>query len=408
MERTILHSDMNGFYAAVECLYRPEIRNKPVVVVGDVEARHGIVLAKNEIAKQYKIKTGNPLWLVKQVCPECVFVPPNFERYLRFSKLAREIYADYTDKIEAFGLDECWLDVTGEDGKKTADEIRRRIEYELGVTVSVGVSWNKIFAKLGSDIKKPNATTVIDKDNYKQLVWNLPVGDLLYVGKATRQKLEKYGITTIGALAQTKLEFLEKRFGKIGIMLWVFANGLDDTPVAQDGAAPVIKSIGNSTTTPRDLVCHEDVKITLKLLSESVSARLREQGFLCRTVQIGIRDTDLCWIERQGKLDIPNRTAKSIYEKAYALFCENWQYFKPIRSLSVRACDLEVPQFEQMSLLPEAVSIQTNEKLEQAIDAIRNRFGFFSIKRGMMLTDELLSGLDAKNEHVIHPVGFLR
>lgn len=315
---------------------------------------------------------------------------------------------EYTHKIEAFGLDECWLDITGKEGKETADEIRERIRFELGVTVSIGVSWNKIFAKLGSDIKKPNATTVINKDNYKDVVWNLPVGDLLYVGRSTRQKLQNYGIHTIGALAQTSMDFLQQRLGKMGLMLWIFANGLDDTKVAEDTAQPIIKSIGNSTTTPRDLVCHEDVKITMKLLAESVSARLREQGFLCRTVQIGIRDTDLSWIERQAKLEIPNRTAKNLYEKAYALFCENWQHCKPIRSLSLRACDLEIPSYEQLSILPEASVIQTNEKLEQAIDTIRNRFGFSAVKRGVMLTDETLSGLDAKKEHVIHPVSYLR
>lgn len=206
-DRTILHCDMNNFYASVECLYNPALRGKPVAVGGDVEARHGIILAKNYEAKKYGVQTGEALWQAKQKCPGLTIVPPSFEKYLRFSRLAREIYGCYTDRIESFGLDECWLDLTGSErlfggGKAVADKLRERIKFELGVTISVGVSHNKIFAKLGSDMKKPDATTVITRENYKDVVWPLPVSDLLFVGPATTRKLARYGIHTIGQLAQ--------------------------------------------------------------------------------------------------------------------------------------------------------------------------------------------------------------
>jgi len=257
MERVILHSDLNNFYASVECLYNPDLRDKPVAVGGDVEARHGIILAKNYHAKKYGILTGEAIWQAQQKCRDLVVVPPNFKRYMRFSQMARDIYADYTDQCESFGLDECWLDVTGSyrlfgDGKAIADKIRERIKFEMGITASVGVSFNKIFAKLGSDIKKPDATTIISKDNFKDVVWKLPVNELLYVGRATHKKLNRYGIKTIGDLANTELKYLEYWLGKWGCMLWTFANGYDTSPVSNIGAKSLIKSVGNSTTTPRD------------------------------------------------------------------------------------------------------------------------------------------------------------
>lgn len=410
MERTILHSDMNNFYASVECLYNPKLRGKPVAVAGDPEARHGIVLAKNYLAKACGVATGNPLWMAKQKCPEIVFVPPHYDLYLKFSGLAREIYSEYTDQVESFGLDECWLDVTGRrplfgSGRQIADELRSRIKEELGVTVSVGVSFNKVFAKLGSDLKKPDATTVISSKEFKEIVWPLPVQELLYVGRATHQKLRRYGIETIGDLAHTSTKLLQSAFGKNGILLWQFANGLDTSPVSNIGAKSMIKSVGNSTTAPRDLVSDSDIKITLGVLSESVSSRLRDYHFICRTVQIGIRDCELHTIERQGKLEYPNRTADSIFQKAYELYRKHHNG-KPVRSLSVRGCNLELEDYTQLSFLPELARLQREERLEETIDAIRGRFGHFSIQRGLMLSDQALSRLDPKSDHVIHPVGF--
>lgn len=412
MDRVILHSDLNNFYASVECLYDPSIRGKPVAVAGDPEARHGIILAKNYEAKKYGIQTGEPLWRARQKCSELVFVAPHYERYLQYSGIAKEIYGRYTDQVESYGLDECWLDVSGStslfgDGGKIADEIRRRIKFELGVTASVGVSYNKIFAKLGSDMKKPDATTIIEKQHFQQIVWPLPVKELLYVGRSTQKKLEKYGIHTIGALAQSERRFLKTILGLNGEMLWLFANGLDVSPVSDTGAEPTIKSVGNSTTAPRDLTTDQEIKITLMVLCESVSARLRELDFICGTVQVGIRDNRLFSYERQGKLLYPNRTAKDIFDKAFQLYRQN-RPCNPVRSLSVRACRLETQEQEQLSIFPDAAVIQRAEKLEGTMDSIRSRFGHFALRRGLLLTDPALSGGNPKEEHIIHPERFFR
>ena len=409
-KRIILHSDLNNFYASVECLYHPEYRGKPLAVLGDPEARHGIVLAKNYEAKSRDVRTGDPKWMAEQKCPGIVFVPPHYELYMKHSRLVRQIYSEYTDQVEPYGLDECWLDVTGStrlfgSGEEIADKIRKRVKSELGVSVSVGVSFNKIFAKLGSDLKKPDATTVIECDRFKEVVWPLLVKELLYVGRATHNKLKRRGIFTIGDLANANPESLKFWLGKMGIVLWQFANGLDTSPVSNIGAKSLIKTVGNSTTAPRDLISDEDIRIILTVLCESVSARLREYGFICRTVQLGIRDNELEWIERQGKLEIPNRTAKSIFELSFALYKKHANG-RPVRSLSVRACDLEPVDFMQLSLLPEARRLEKQEELESAVDGLRSRFGHFSVQRGIMLTDRKLSDLDPKGEHIIHPMSF--
>ena len=409
-ERIILHSDLNNFYASVECLYHPEYRGKPLAVLGDPEARHGIVLAKNYEAKSRDVRTGDPKWMAEQKCPGIVFVPPHYDLYMKHSRLVRQIYSEYTDQVEPYGLDECWLDVTGStrlfgSGEEIADKIRKRVKSELGVSVSVGVSFNKIFAKLGSDLKKPDATTVIECDRFKEVVWPLPVKELLYVGRATHNKLKRRGISTIGDLANANPESLKFWLGKMGIVLWQFANGLDTSLVSNIGAKSLIKTVGNSTTAPRDLISDEDIRIILTVLCESVSARLREYGFICRTVQLGIRDNELEWIERQGKLEIPNRTAKSIFELSFALYKKHANG-KPVRSLSVRACDLEPVDFMQLSLLPETRRLEKQEELESVVDGLRSRFGHFSVQRGIMLTDRKLSDLDPKGEHIIHPMSF--
>jgi DNA polymerase-4 len=333
---------MNNFYASVECLYNPSLRDKPLAVGSQGDSQYGIILAKNYIAKKYKIGTGDAIWEAKRKCPQLVVVPANFRQYMRFSKMAIDIYKDYTDQIESFGLDECWLDVTQStkifgDGETIANTIRERMKKELGVTVSVGVSFNKIFAKLGSDMKKPDATTAILKENFKDKVWKLPVEDLLNVGRATKKKFLKYNINTIGDLANTKPEFLKKTLGKRGVELWSFANGYDNSPVSFYNSSTEIKSIGNSITLKRNLTTDEEVKIVLYKLTESVLERLRKHGFVCSTVQITVRNSDLEWYERQGKLTIPCNTTAEIFDKAFELFKIHHQPFVPVRKLGVRA-----------------------------------------------------------------------
>ena len=412
MDRTILHVDMDTFYASVECLYDPSIRNKPVAVGGDAERRHGIILAKNYIAKKYGVQTGEALWQAKQKCPGLVIVPPSFDRYLRYSRIAREIYSNYTDKIESYGLDECWLDVGGSkhlfgDGQTIANELRQRIKHELGVTVSVGVSFNKIFAKLGSDMKKPDATTVITRENFHEMVWPLPVSELLFVGRATAKKLNQIGIRTIGQLAHMDDKLIKHYLGKNGLMLHHFAKGYDISPVAGAEEDPYIKSVGNSTTAPRDLVSANDIKITLYLLAESVAERLREQGLKCLTIQVSIRDKDLSFYEQQGQLRFPSCTSQMIAEKAYELYRNN-KPKNPVRSLGVRACKLTTADNIQLSFLPEVNRQRRETDLEKAIDVIRRRFGHFSIQRAVMLSEPALSSIDPKGDHIIHPEPFCR
>lgn len=412
MNRTILHIDLNNYYASVECLYKPELRDKPVVVGGDVEARHGIILAKNNPAKKLGIKTGEAIWQARQKCADLIVLPPDFKKYLRFSRLARGIYADYTDQIESFGIDEVWADVTGSvklfgSGEQIADTIRQRMKEELGLTVSIGVSFNKIFAKLGSDIKKPDATTVITKENFRDIVWPLPVGELLYVGRSTRNKLQNRAIATIGDLANRDIKLLRMYLGVWGDTLWSFANGLDDAPVRQTGEETMIKSVGNSTTTHRDLINNDDVKLIIFVLAESVAARLRMHGLKCTTVAISVRDKELMSFERQGKLLTPTLVSNDIAQKAYELFMQNYRWNKPIRSIGVRGCDLvTADRHLQLDLFDE--SKIEREDLERTIDKLRRRFGAYSVQRCAMLTDRKLTGFNPKDDHVIHPISYFR
>lgn len=410
--RTILHSDMNNCYASIELLHHPELRGKPVAVGGDPEARHGIVLAKDQIAKKAGVKTGMALWQARQVCPGIIFVPPRMSLYLRFSKLAHEIYADYSDQQEAFGVDESWIDVTKSasckgDGLTIAKEISSRIKSELGITVSIGVSWNKIFAKFGSDYKKPDAITVINPENYKEIVWKQPVEDLLYVGCATQKKLNRIGIHTIGELAKTDPEILHNLLGKMGYVLSIFANGQDQTPVSHEDYRAPIKSIGNSTTTPRDLLTEEDVKIIVYILAESVAARLRENCFKCKVVEISIRDNGLFSFSRQQKIRRATDITGEIAEAAMKLFHEHYTWDKPIRSIGVRACELTDALFpEQLDLFVDESSREKRKQMDITVDDIRRRFGFHSIQRGMMYRDTVLSNVNAKEDHTVHPHGY--
>ncbi len=410
--RVILHSDINCCYAAIEHLHHPELNGKPLAVGGDPESRHGIVLTADYIAKKYGVKTGMALWQAKQLCPEITFVSPRMDLYLRFSRMAHEIYAEYTDLQEAYGIDESWLDVTASatikgDGYSIAKEISNRMKSELGITVSIGVSFNKIFAKLGSDYKKPDAITTMYSDEFQTKAWNLPVGDLLYVGRSTNQKLTKIGIRTIGDLARTDEVILVRLLGKMGSVLWAFANGYDDSPVRKENAHAPIKSVGNSTTTHRDLVNDEDVKIVIYVLAESVAARLRENGFRCRVVEISIRDNDLFSFTRQRKISNATNITEEIAVEAYRLFKESYDWRKPIRSVGVRGADLVNDNYwEQIDLFCDFQMREKHMKMDAAVDDIRRRFGFYSIQRGLMFQDKVLSAVNAKEDHTVHPHGY--
>lgn len=411
MSRFILHSDLNNFYASVECLYNPSLRNKAVAVVGDAEARHGIVLAKNYTAKKYGVKTGDTIWEAKQKCSEeLVCVTANFERYYYISKLVKNMYREYTDKVESFGIDEAWLDVSGivnsfEEAYNLADKIRKRVIEEFGLTVSVGVSFNKIFAKLGSDLKKPNAVTVITTENYKDIVWKLPVSDLLYVGASTTEKLNKMGINTIGDLANSQPNILRAVLGKNGEKLHTFANGNDSSVVKRYDEIDEVKSIGNSTTCPRDLKTNQEVRAIICVLSESVAKRMRAKNLWCNTVCLNIKTGDLKSFEVSKKIEFPTNLASVIADECYKLFDFDWS--KTIRAIGVRVTGLSGEPM-QYSLFNNAQSNKKKEVFENAIESIRSRYGYNIIKRGSVCALNLEDINPENITHAIHPVSYFK
>lgn len=410
--RRILHIDFNSFFASVECFHRPELRPFPVAVAGDPEKRHGVILAKNESAKRFGVKTGEAIWQAKQKCPNLVCVAPHYDEYLRFSHLGKSLYHEYSDQIEAFGLDENWIDITGRtrdfsEAEAMAEEIRHRVKEELGITVSIGLADNKVFAKLGSDLKKPDALTVVSPENYERTVWLQPVESLLLVGRATKARLNDLGIFTIGELARTDPSVLYARLGKNGATLHRFANGRDTSPVLPYGEEPPIKSIGNGITAPRDLVNTADIRLTLLMLCESVAERLRLHGFRAATVAIAVRDCGLYSFTRQRRLKRPTALTEELLEASMQLFTQNYRWHMPVRSLTVSASDLlsdDVPL--QLSLWGEEEQRCRRERAEQAVDDIRRRFGHHAILRGRLLSDAAIGRMNPKDEHTVYPQGY--
>ncbi len=394
--RTVLHADLNSCYASVECAVHPEYKNVPLAVGGDEALRHGIILAKNEQAKQFGICTGEPIRQALQKCPHLVVVPPHYALYSEYCERARQIYLQYTDMVESFGPDECWLDVTGSinlfgDGEKIANEIRLRIRRELNVTVSVGVSWNKTFAKFGSDYKKPDAVTVITPGNYRELVWPRPVDELLFVGSATARKLKNGGIYTIGDIVRSGLPHMKNALGKNGEALFYAADGQECSPVRKYYEAEPVKSVGNSTTPPRDMKNMADARLVLYALSDNVAKRVRTYGLACTGVQIWLRDTNLCSLERQKSFSHPVTTAYELCNAGLALLKNHWDFQLPLRSIGIRGINL-VPATGEMqtSLFPEEKRLQNKEVLEVTADRIRERYGKQSICRALSLSDTVL------------------
>ena len=391
-------------------ILNPELKNKFVGVCGNVENRHGIILAKSENAKKMGVKTGMTIREAQKLCPDIVFVEAKHDKYLAYSKLVRNVYRDYTDKIESFGIDECWLDVTESNkllgsGEFIANEIRRRVKSELGLTVSVGVSFNKVFAKLGSDMKKPDGTTVITENNFKQKVWPLAVQDLLFVGRSTAQKLRKINITTVGDLANASPEYLKSHFGKWGLTLYEYANGKDNSPVLKDDESDEVKSVGNSITCYRDLVCDEDVKILLTVLAESVSSRLiASVNKKATTLTLYVRDEDLYSVTRQGKLKVPSDLPEDFKDFAFELFKKNFNFQKGIRTVGISVSGF-LDGAEQLSI--ESGGYEKKAKLNDTISKIKNKFGSKSVVKGIVLKDKRFLRENPEEEHVIHPEGHI-
>ena len=385
MDRTILHCDLNSFYASVELLDHPELRGFPVAVCGDPESRHGIILAKNEAAKAFGIKTAETVWQARKKCPDLRLLGAHHEKYHLYSKKINAIYERYTDLVEPFSIDESWLDVTGSlhlfhtDGGGLADRIRRVVKEELGLTISVGVSFNKVFAKMGSDYKKPDATTVITRENFRDLLWPLPVTDLIFVGRAAAKALEGYGVRTIGDLARADVKALEKLLGKQGPALHSYADGTEHAPVIPARDMPPPKSVGNGLTFPRNLLGWEDLQGGVCLLSDEVAARLRSLDMKCATLSVTVRSPSFKDISRQKGLEVPTYLARDITQAAMSLLRESWDPGSPVRALTVTAQNL-LPADEageQLDLLsPTAYPRrQKVEKLERAMDTIRSKYG---------------------------------
>lgn len=392
MDRTILHCDLNGFYASVECLFRPELRDVPMAVCGNPENRHGIILAKNERAKKFGVATAETIWQAKRKCPGLVLVPPHHDKYYEFSKRVNELYETYSDMVEPFGIDESWIDVTGSlhlfgSGREIADRIREEVKGRLGLTVSVGVSFNKVFAKLGSDYKKPDATTVISRENFKEIIHPLPVSDLLYVGRAAAEAFAKLGIATIGQLAAYDRQLIAATLGKLGETEHDYANGIDDSPVGFANAAQDAKSVGNGMTFRRDLVGLEDISAGVAALADSVAARLRRAGLKCNTVQVLILDPKFKAITRQKRLLKPTYLYKEIRDTAIGIIHSAWDLSAPIRMLTITGMNL-VPEHEteQLSFFGEEDDAKRKkiEKIERVVDSLRNRFGKDAISMGII------------------------
>ena len=379
---------MNNFYASVECLYRPEIRDFPVAVAGDPLNRHGIILAKNMLAKKLGVKTGEAIWQAKLKAPNLVTVPPDFRKYLKFSRLARQILYDYTDQIEPFGIDENWIDVTGSkllcgDGSAIANSIRQRIKEELGITVSIGVSFNKIFAKLGSDMKKPDAVTVISRENFKQKVWPLPVENMLFVGKKTVEKLNSLGAFTVRDVTEMSDETLKYMFGKNGLELKKYAMGEDDSPIISFEKKEKPKSVGRSVTESEDFTDNDAVWQTFIILAEDISKNLRRYNLFAAGIQVHTRNSELAVREFSHALDTPTDISIVIAEAGMKLFKENYYWDLPLRSVGLRAINLrqDVTAVQQ-DLFSDLESQKKLEKIEDSIHSIRKKYGDTSIKRG--------------------------
>lgn len=393
MERTILHADFNNFYASVECMLDPKLRGRPLAVGGDVENRHGIILAKNYEAKKYGIQTGEALWQAKQKCKDLVIVPPQYEAYLKYSRLAHRIYSEYTDRIEPYGMDENWLDLTGctnlfGTGEKVANELRERMKFELGLTISVGVSFNKIFAKLGSDMKKPDAVTIIPEDTFREKIWHLPASDMLGVGRATEKVLSSYGIKTIGDLANAPPELILRKFGKCGVMLLAYANGLDRSRVAPQDYEPPMKSIGHGLTTPEDLENPAEVWRLMLALTQDIGHKLRVYNKNACGVAIYIRDSELRGKQWQCQLPVRTHSAAVLAEEAFSLFERSYTWEYPIRSVTVRAinlCSQDLP--EQIQFFTDPARVEKKEKLETVVEELRARFGKYAIQPATLCQD---------------------
>lgn len=411
--RWIFHIDINHCYAQIEEMRHPELRKVPMAVGGHEEKRHGIILTKNDLAKKYGVRTGESLREAKEKCPDLLIVPPDYKAYIYYTGEVKKIYYEYSDHVESFGMDEAWIDYTDSmtlfgDPVKTAAEIQKRILEELGLTVSVGVSWNKVFAKLGSDMKKPYGFTVITPDNYQDLVWPLPVGDLLYVGPATQRKLHERGILTIGDLARYPVSHLKKAMGVSGEMIHAFANGRDPSPVQETDYRAPVRSVGNSMTMIHDVDSMEELKPVLYVLSEAVASRLQDQNMEGDVIRISLRTSGLDWNGCEKKTDRKTNVSTDIMHQVESLF-SLYDFTIPLRAAGIAVADLSpAGNTRQISLFENEEEHEKDRRTDLAINEIRSRYGFDAVRRTCTMLDRPLTGFNVKEDHTVHPVGYFQ
>ena len=389
--RNILHSDANCFYASVEAVLNPELRDKAVAVCGSEEDRHGIVLAKSEKAKKAGVTTGMSCWEAREKCPDIIIVKPHFEYYSKFSKMLHKIYQRYTDLVEPFGLDECWLDVTGclKTPMEIAEEIRQAVKDELGLTVSIGVSFNKVFAKLGSDLKKPDAITEITPENFKEKVWNLPCSDLLYCGRSMTEKLKRIGVKTVGQIAELTHEYMRDKFGKAGSDLWIYAKGLDNSQVAHKDHYVPAKSVGHGITCVSDIRKIDDAYKVIYALCQDIGYKLRAMKLRAKGVSLGVKFKDLTYQGYQTKFELPTQDEGFIAKTACEILKKHYEPRHIIRALTVTAINLEDEDAnEQISMFFDYEKREKDEKLVKVIDQIKDQYGVGAIKPATILNEE--------------------
>lgn len=403
MERTILHCDLNSFYASVEILLDPSLEGKAVAVCGSKENRHGIVLAKSERAKHYGVQTGEAIWQAQQKCPDLIIIPPQFDKYMEYSAKARRIYEQYTDLVEPFGIDECWLDVTASrllfgDGLQIAQQISSRMKKEVGLTISIGVSFNKIFAKLGSDMKKPDAITCIPLNSFREIIGELPATNMLGVGRSAEKLLKCYGIVTLKQLAEADAELLEKRMGKCGRQIWEYANGLDLSPVHHMSHSEPIKSVGHGTTCVTDLYTEAEVWQVIYGLSQDISKRLRKYSLRACGVQLSVKDNQLQTKQHQRQLETPTQSFAEIAEAAFDLFLKNYRWERGIRALTVRTINLiaQNEETQQLTLFDNSAH-EKRDKIELAIERIRERYGNKAIDMASLFAAPAITAAEIPN-----------
>lgn len=410
MNRVILHSDMNACYASIEAKLNPALKGIPMAVAGNPENRHGIILAKSEKAKKMGVKTGEPICQAMSKCPDLTIVPPHYEEYLRHSKMARSLYYEYTNQVEPFGLDECYLDVTGSvhlfgSGEEIAEEIRKRMKEEIGISVSVGVSFCKIFAKLASDMKKPDATTVISEENFREKVWPLPVRDLVGIGPATERKLNKIGIFTLGDISQAPVNIMKNLLGVNGVYLWQYCNGMDIRPVVDRDHKEAIKSIGNSSTTRRDLNNDEEVLNVIQELSFSVSRRLREAELEAMGVEVFVRNSELQSFNFSKKINMASQSSIILVREAMEVFKEKYRWAFPVRAVGIRAINLRAQGGgSQMDVFLNHEKFQKSEDVDTALYKIRKKYGknsitFAALKKDIGLPSDMTEIVTLPSRH---------